>query len=62
MENKMGFLVIDCNKRYEHLFNSSKQLKEWVRDNFDNEKDFYNNHLIYEVTLHKKYWDINDIK
>ena len=47
---------------YEYFFNTPKQLKKWVEANFDNEKDFYTTHLIYEVENPKKYWDINDIK
>ena len=56
------FLVIDCSKRYEYMFNNHHQLKKWVKDNFDNENDFYSTHLIFEVSSIKKYWDINDIK
>jgi len=55
------FLVIDCNKRYEHMFNNKHQLKKWVKENFDNEINFYSTHLIYEVNFLKKYWDVNDI-
>ena len=55
------FLIIDCSKRYEHMFNNKHQLKKWVRENFNNEVDFYSTHLIYEVNSLKKYWDINDI-
>lgn len=56
------YLVIDCNRMYEYFFNTPKQLKKWVEANFDNEKDFYTTHLIYEVENPKKYWDVNDIK
>ena len=56
------FLVIDCIKKYEYVFNSHHQLKKWIRDNFYNMDDFYATHLIYEVENIKKYWDANDIK
>jgi hypothetical protein len=61
MENFKKLLVIDCNKRYEHIFNNKHQLKKWIKENYPNPNDFYSNHLIYEVTNIKKYWDINDI-
>jgi hypothetical protein len=38
------------------------KLKKWVKDNFDNENDFYSTHLIFEVGSIKKYWDIKYIK
>ena len=55
------FLVIDCVKRYEYMFNNHRQLKKWIKDNFSNENNFYTTHLIYEVDFIKKYWDVNDI-
>jgi hypothetical protein len=49
------FLIIDCIRKYEYIFNNHHQLKKWVKDNFPNENDFYTTHLIYEVENIKKY-------
>lgn len=56
------FLVIDCSKKYEYIFNNHHQLKKWVKENFSDINDFYSNHLIFEVSDIKKYWDVDDIK
>lgn len=53
--NMKKFLIIDCIKKYEYIFNNHHQLKKWVKDNFPNENDFYTTHLIYEVENIKKY-------
>lgn len=55
------FLVIDCDKKYEHIFNNKHQLKKWVLENYPNPTEFYSKHLIFEISNIKKYWDINDI-
>ena len=62
MKDFEKFLVIDCSKRYEHIFNNKHQLKKYIEENYPNPNDFYSTHLIYEVTNIKKYWDVNDIK
>ena len=62
MKDFEKFLVIDCSKRYEHIFNNKHQLKKYIEENYENPNDFYSTHLIYEVTNIKKYWDVNDIK